>query len=495
MRKRICSCVAALLLVLSIALPVSAADVLNTYTYDYWGDEKRSPAGYQVDEVITGESAGTAAFSDPQDLYIAADGTVYVADTDNNRIVVLNHDRTFQKELTSFTLDGGSTTLNKPTGLFVTDEGELYVVDSENKRTLRCDAQGNVLTVYKKPDSEDIAFTGIDYIPQKVVADQSGYVFILCKDLYQGAMMYTVDGVFVNYFGANKPVLTLIQQMQQLTKWFMTKEQRERITQVIPRAISNMDIDEDGFLYTSTAASGTTTEQLRRLNPKGVNIMESSDAIKDTYTDVYGDLRTKWANGQLYETAMVDVAYDEDGLVNGLDRTFGRIFQYDKEGHLIFAFGGTGDQTGNFRQAVAIDTYKGDIYVLDSEKASITVLEETSYGAYIHEALRLYNDGMYEQAEKYWQQIVDLNCNYTLTYIGLGKIKYEQQDFVAAMEYFRLGEDRQSYGEAFKQVRNEFLRNYGLPALLGLICAGVVIFAVVWIVKKARAKRGKAGRA
>ncbi len=493
MHKRLISCVTALWMVIGLALPASAANVINTYTYDYWGDEMRSPAGYQVAEVVTGATCGTTAFSNPQDMYIAGDGTVYVADTDNDRIVVLNPDRSFRREITSFILDGGTTALNKPTGLFVTDEGELYVVDSENKRTLRCDPDGNVLTVYAKPDSEEIAFTGIDYIPQKVVADHSGYVFILCKDLYQGAMMYTLDGTFVNYFGANKPELALIQQMHLLTKRFMTKEQRERITQVIPMAISNMDIDEEGFLYTSTAASGTTTEQLRRLNPKGVNIMESSDTLKDTYENVYGDLRTKWANGQLYETAMVDVAYDENGLVNGLDRTFGRVFQYDNEGHLVFAFGGIGDQEGNFRQAVAIDTYEGAIYVLDCEKNSITVMEETSYGAYIHEALRLYNEGMYEEAEKYWLQIVDLNCNYTLTYIGLGKIKYEQQDFVAAMEYFRLGEDRQSYGDAFKQVRNEFLRSYGLPVLLGAVCVGIVVFAVVWIVKNVRKWRTKRG--
>lgn len=493
MHKRLITCAVTLWMMVGLAFPAGAANVINTYTYDYWGDEKRSPAGYQVAGVITGDTCGTTAFSNPQNLYITADGTVYVADTDNDRIVLLNRDGSFRQEITSFVLDGGTTTLNKPTGLFVTGEGELYVVDSENKRTLRCDPDGNVLTVYTKPASEEIAFTGIDYIPQKVVADHSGYVFILCKDLYQGAMMYDLEGNFINYFGANKPVLTLVQQMQQLTKRFMTKEQRERITQVIPMAISNMDIDGGGFLYTSTAASGTATEQLRRLNPKGVNIMQSSDTLKDSYANVYGDLRTKWANGQLYETAMVDVAYDENGLVNGLDRTFGRVFQYDNEGHLIFAFGGIGDQVGTFRQAVAIDTFEGDIYVLDSEKASITVMEETSYGAHIHEALRLYNEGLYEEAEEYWLQIVDLNCNYTLTYIGLGKIKYEQQDYVAAMEYFRLGEDRESYGDAFKQVRNEFLRSYGLPVLLGVLCVGTVTYAVVRIVKNIRKWRAKRG--
>ena len=492
MRKPVRLCLLALLLAAVTALP-SAAELLNTYTYDYWGDEKRSPAGYRVGAVLTGETAGTAAFKAPQDLFIDENGDIYVADTENARVVVLDTAGKFRREYTSFTAsDGGTVTLSEPTGLFVSAEGELFIVDREQKHTLRCTADGRVLTVYEKPDTEDIAFTGIDYIPQKVVADRSGYVFILCKDLYQGTMMYTLDGKFVNYFGANRATLTLIQQMQQLTKRFMTKEQRERITQVIPNAVSNMDIDENDFLYTSTAAATTTTEQLRRLNPKGVNIMESSDALRDTYKDIYGDLRTKWANGMLYQTKMVDVAYDSAGLINGLDQTFGRIFQYDLEGHLVFAFGGTGTQEGLFEQAVAVDSFGGSLYVLDSEKNSITVFEETTYGAYIHEAIRLYNEGKYDEAERYWLSVIDQNCNYSLTYIGLGKIKYEQQDYRAAMAYFRQGEDRTSYGEAFKQVRNAFLRAYGLPVLLVVLCAGLVAAAAVKTVKRIR--RGGAKR-
>lgn len=494
MRKGLCLCVLALCIA-TLSEFSAAAHVLNTYTYDFWGDEKRSPAGYCVDKVISGESSGTTPLSNPQDLFVAGDGSLYVADTDNHRVVVLNRDGSFRKEMTRFTKEDGVTVdLQKPTGIFVTADGEILIVDSEKRHTLRCTAEGRVLTIYKKPNTQDITFTGLDYIPQKVVADKSGYVFILCKDLYQGTMMYTVDGEFVNYFGANRATLTLIQQMQQLYKRFMTKEQRERITRVIPNAISNIDIDEHDFLYTCTSAVTNTSEQLRRLNPKGVNIMESSDSLKDSFQNIFGDLRMKWANGQLYQTKLVDVAYDEAGLINGIDQTFGRIFQYDLEGHLVFAFGGVGTQEGNFDQAVAIDTYEGNLYVLDSVKNSITVFKETDYGAYIHKAIRLYNDGKYEEAEDYWLSVIDLNCNYTLTYIGLGKIKYEQQDYRAAMYYFRQGEDRQSYGNAFKQVRNAFLRSYGLPVLLGTICVAFLIWVIRYVIHKIRCFKQTQGR-
>lgn len=489
MRKGILMCVVALILGMVISPVAEAANVLNTYTYDYWGDEQRSPAGYQVEEVVTGSATGTANFKNPQDLFVAPNGEIYVADTENNRVVILDKNLKFKREMVEFTQDGEKTHLSSPSGLFVSEEGEVYIVDQDNKRTLRCDQKGNVLSVYARPDSQMIAFTGIDYIPEKVVADHSGYVFILCRDMYQGAMMYTKDGEFVNYFGANKPVLSLVQQVQMLTKKYMTKEQRERINRVIPAPISNMDIDDEGFLYVSTGQAGTTTDQIRLLNPKSVNIMKKNDAIKENFANVFGDLKTKWASGRVWQTAIIDVAYDGDGLIVGLDRTYGRIFEYDTEGHLVFAFGGTGTQEGTFGYVSAIDTYDGDIYVLDAEKANITVFEETAYGEYIHKAIALYNEGFYEEAEQYWLQVVDYNCNYTLTYIGLGKIKYEQQDYLAAMEYFKLGEDRIGYGDAFKQVRNQFLREKGLPLMMGALVLIVVLYIVVKIVKKAKSKK------
>ena len=131
MRKTIRLCLLTLLIAATAVMP-SAAELLNTYTYDYWGDEKRSPAGYRVGAVLTGETAGTTAFKAPQDLFIDDNGQMYVADTENGRVVVLDAAGQLQKEYTGFTAaDGSTVTLSEPTGLFVTADGELFVVDRE----------------------------------------------------------------------------------------------------------------------------------------------------------------------------------------------------------------------------------------------------------------------------------------------------------------------------------------------------------------------------
>ena len=41
---------------------------------------------------ISGETLGVGAFNAPQDLFIAKDGSIYVVDTKNNRIVQLSPD-------------------------------------------------------------------------------------------------------------------------------------------------------------------------------------------------------------------------------------------------------------------------------------------------------------------------------------------------------------------------------------------------------------------
>ena len=62
----------------------------NTYFYV---DEqiKECPATLSPETVISGSTAGTGDWNAPQDIY-AANDLLYISDTDNNRVVILNMD-------------------------------------------------------------------------------------------------------------------------------------------------------------------------------------------------------------------------------------------------------------------------------------------------------------------------------------------------------------------------------------------------------------------
>ena len=49
-----------------------------------------------------------------------------------------------------------------------------------------------------------------------------------------------------------------------------------------------------------------------------------------------------------------------------LDSLRNRLFQFDKDSNLLFVFGGTTSQLGCFSEASAVESFDGNVLVLDS---------------------------------------------------------------------------------------------------------------------------------
>lgn len=92
----------------------------------------------------------------PADIEVAADGTVYVADTGNHRVVAIDPGGTVRvvaggyKSSYGLGGDGGPATealLYQPEGIALHPDGSLYIADSRNNRVRRVDWQGIITTV------------------------------------------------------------------------------------------------------------------------------------------------------------------------------------------------------------------------------------------------------------------------------------------------------------------------------------------------------------
>ena len=57
-------------------------------------------------------------------------GRLYVADTDNNRILIYSADFRLEKVLTDFPYENDTLQLNQPEGIYVYDNGDLLVADT-----------------------------------------------------------------------------------------------------------------------------------------------------------------------------------------------------------------------------------------------------------------------------------------------------------------------------------------------------------------------------
>lgn len=520
--------VAAVMAAVTLGTCVAYADEpYDGYNYDWWEDPVPSQNGYVVDRVITGADLGIGSLTEPADLFISDNEEIYIADTGykgtldasmKGRIVITDKDFNLinSVEYLDFSdiekwladkkeeLSEKQSQYNKlsdiyfdgPTGVFV-DDGVVYVADNANDRvvsfTVETDGNGvgygKVIKVFTRPNA-DVYDANTTFNPSKVLVDAAGNVYICIKSITKGAVVFSKDGEFNGYFGANRVEATADVLMNAFWKLIFTREQVKKMQRNVPVEISNFDIDSDNFIYTVTESKSVETDIIKKLNSAGTNIF-----INLGYSDnTFGDALTKYYRGQTYSSQITDVDIGINGTINLLDLKTGRVFQYDDECNLLFIFGGKGSQKGTFTTVNAVESLGTNVYVLDGRKASITVFKQTEFGNLVHEAITLFNSGKYDEARGPWEEVLRRDSNYWLAYIGLGNAYLNQGEYETAMEYF-LYNSKMGYNDAFKGWRMNFIRdNFTVIAivLVGLL-VGVYVFASVRGKMRAK-KRAEAER-
>lgn len=115
---------------------------------------------------------------------------------------------------------------------------------------------------------------------------------------------------------------------------------------------------------------------------------------------------------------------------------------------------------GYFKQPAALEHMGHDLLVLDSLDNSLTLFTPTEYGNKIYDAIEQFQNGDYEESGTSWQQVMDMNGNYDLAYIGIGRSLLRQKQYHEAIKYFKLKLDDDNYSKAFKQYRKEWVEDH-----------------------------------
>ncbi len=450
-----------LMLMMSLLIHTKAAsaeeDLFYTYTYDYWAIERESPDAYAINSVTLGSQLGIGDFNAPEGMFIK-DNQIYVCDTLNNRIVQLSYENdkyTFVKEVREINNNGKTESLSKPYDVFVTDEGLWCIADYGNMRIVTIDSEQNVISAIYKPEDEETLEADYQFLPQKLVVDAAGRIFVQAQNINKGFMEFESDGEFVGYIGAAEVQFNIIDYFYKLIS---TQEQREQMEAFVPTEYNNIALDSDGFIYATigtTDDSSTSSKPIRKLNAKGTDIL-----IRNGYYDPIGDLQTGSGGGYNGPSKFTDVTVLDNDCYYCLDMTRGRIFGYDFQGNILYAFGGIGYREGSFRYPVAIGNLGDSLFVLDKEMGTITQMTLTEYGKLINNALSTYKVAQYEESADYWRQVLRLNGNYDLAYIGIGRSLLRDDKFEEAMEYFKLKLDYKNYSKAYKLYRKEWIEDH-----------------------------------
>ena len=366
MKKSLLAMVLALLVVTTSLLPAFAEDIpYDTYNYDYWNDIFRTPAAYVpqgtvlgTDLIWNGESIG--AFIEPQDMFVAPNGDIYVADTNNHRIVVLDNDlRTVVNVITTFDNAGLQDQFNKPTGVCVTEDGWLYVADSQNHRIVALDENGVLQRVVEIPAqaaSQTIGTTtyavgthveGMD-APTRTATAADGTVYAVAA-LPAGSAAEATDAAGMTY-----TVVAVADELQPFQPT-VTVDAAEYV------------VAEDG-------------KSIVRATGEGVTTFAKYDPVpnKDIFL-LIGNV-VKWMQGKAVSltslTGLKGVWVDEDGCFYAVsDKNATKL---DKNGKLQRVFGSYKDETGAQFTFTAISEFavaQDNVFIRDGAN-KIVVLDQ-----------------------------------------------------------------------------------------------------------------------
>lgn len=500
----------------------SFAASYTSYTYAYDGSYRVSPDGYSpdrlVDSAYMGGEVATTPLNEPTDIVVDSEnGNVYIADPNNNRIVVLDRYYKYIGSMKTFINDQGvEDALAAPNGLCVTSE-YVYVADTGNKRILKFkkfdlsrpgktfDSKYPFVARYEEPVSDSFS-EGSEYMPTAVAANEAGRMYVVSAATFEGIIALNVDGTFSGFVGAQKVTYNAFELMW---RKFQTKEQRESSETYVSTEYNNVDIDADGFVYATTASidesalanaiqskdTSTDYAPVKKLNTAGDDIMR-----RNGFYPPSGEINIKTSGSSddsSGPSTIVDVAIGPEGTWTILDSKRSHIFTYDEDGELLFAFGDVGDQLGNLRSPVGvayqfIETEEGEaqdakMLVLDKTLNAITVYNRTEYGDILLDAIKANNDRRYEEASENWQKILQRNNNFDSAYVGLGKAAYRSGDWEGAMEYYKACYDTADYSDAFKMWRKDWVSKYIWTIPLAIIL-------IILIVGKTFGHAGKVNR-
>ena len=472
-----------------------------TYWEDIAGGQRKlvyNRPMYNVQSVISGTELGVEAITELTDVCIDKQGNVYLLDKGSPdasaKIIILDASYKYIKEISSVTKGEEALDFTGSSNIYVHTDGSIFICDTQQARVLKSDNDGNYIDEYTLPDSPLIP-DDFAYRPVKVVADSRGYVYILSEGSYYGALLFApaesgTAKEFIGFYGANTVTNSVFGAIQSaLNRMFPNNEKMKNQTRVLPYTFSDIVIDSKDFIYTTTDSA--SKGQLKKLNPgAGNNILKSDDKrfIDDAVNRTYlGGL-----NFALYQK-IVGLDVDDKEFMYALDSTYGRIYLYDAQCHLLTTFGGgmgNGTQKGTFHTASALCVKEtkdedgkvliNDVLVTDKTNNSLTVFRRNDYGNMVVELDRMTIDGDYIESREGWEEAIKLDKNLQIAYTGLARAYLAEKNYEKAMEVALEGYDRDTYALAFEYRRQELIsENFGwLFGGILIVVAAVIALAI-----------------
>ncbi|MBI9009542.1 MAG: hypothetical protein JEZ05_05870 [Tenericutes bacterium] len=457
-----------LIMLMAFTVSLEAKSAYKTYTLDREDELVETSEAYEAIDMIRYLSDGTTLDS-AKDMFIDEDDYMYIADTGNQRIVILDPDL---EVVTSF----GTDLLVKPLGIHVVDDfiyvadyglgktnedlGSIYIWEFD-KEAIDPETSITLVDTFSTPSSHILEVDNFIFRPIKIAVDKNHTMYVVNEGTTSGVLMINSSNRFVDYFASNYVDLSLWDRIERILYQY---NDNVYLTKNIPTPVYNVAMDGKGYFYTVTQNSNEDSQgdNLKKINIGGINYFEDDMFVYNNIVDAWiGDVENVFCV-----------------------TSSGFLFEYDNLGNLLFTWGGPGvgnDKLGLLVSAstIALDS-KNNIYVIDdnANRNSIQIFRETLFAKKVHEALDLYNHAMYSESIGVWEEVLRYNSMLDVAYQGIGLGRMMDQDYELAMENFEICRDQEHYSEAFWEVRNIFLIE-NMTSIIYFIFGFILLFNLV----------------
>ena len=530
--------------VLLLAPCAMAITPYDTYTYSIDGEVLKSPDAYVTDGVapinsvtIGLDNLDGLQMKNPTDIESDKKGNIYITDQGNNRIIVLDRYYNWQATIDNFVnSDGVEDTFNTPTSTFAVSEGNykgLYVCDKANARIIRFSIDDySYEHTYKEPQINFADDKGA-YTPVSCVVDKHGRMYVASDTTTEGIIVLTAEGEFINFIGAPKVSVSALQAVVQTLNPFASNEFTN-----VPTTYINLELDETygDFVYgTVQILPDDQDEQLSQitsklddyspvklLNAGGTDIMQRTGFFSpagEVAAEAPSMTTSINKNAPKGVSTVIDVTSGPDGIWSIIDKKRSKVYTYDRSGNLLYIFGDMGEQFGQISEAQSItyQTYEIEkkaigtdgrpttvkeqvtkIIVLDIKNLSFTAYRQTEYAQVLSNAIKLQNEGLFDEAKAAWEEVLARNNNFDTAYVEMGKVLYrkagdDREQLDKALSYFQSAYDTENYATVFKSIRATVMGKLFIFIIIGavLVLFGVAkVFGYAGKVNKAAATKG-----
>lgn len=264
----------------------------------------------------------------PKAVASSADGTLYIADTFNHRILHITSDGELLHSWGGFAdvLSGSAPAgmFNQPYGIVVSQQGFVYVADTWNHRIQKFTANGTFVLMWDTWGSNEApdGFWG----PRGIALDNKGNVYVTDTGK-QRVVIFDRDGVYINQFGGLG-----------MTAGYFDE----------PVGIA---VDNEGLIY----VADTWNNRIQVIRPLG--------ELENFLPFLSWELNA-WKSQSLENKPFLALNARNQVLVTDPDR--GRILQFDNQGNFLQLWGGFDNATlMGITSGIAVDK-DGHVWVTDS---------------------------------------------------------------------------------------------------------------------------------